>query len=265
MKIGVFDSGLGGLLITRAIRSYLPQYDYVYMGDTLHMPYGSRSRDAIYLYSKESMRVLFEEQNCNLIILACNSASAHALRRLQQEYLPAHYPDRRILGVIIPTVEEVIERKYYRIGLLGTQQTVHSGTYREEILKLDNQISMFQKASPLLVPMIEHDGLKWVKPILESYLSPLVDKGIDSLILGCTHYPYLKSEIRSILGDKIDVLSQDEIIPHKLSDYLKRHPEIERKLSRKSSIQVHFTDITEHYKNSAKQILENDQLLVRKV
>ncbi len=263
MKLGVFDSGIGGLLISKAIRSHMPEYDIVYTADTLHMPYGSRSRKAIYQYARKTMDFLFGTHDCKLVIIACNSATVAALRRLQREYLPQHFPDRYILGVVIPTVEEVYEHKYKRIGMLATQQTVYSGTYKEELEKLDPRVVLFQQAAPLLVPMIEHEGEKWIRPVLEEYLSPLMAENIEALILGCTHYTYLKEEIRSILGENIAILSQDEIIPRKLAHYFQRHPEREAVLSKNGDISLYFTDITQHYKRSAAHILEDDRIEIQ--
>ncbi len=264
MKVGVFDSGLGGLIMTKAIREALPVYDIVYFGDTLHMPYGGRSHDAIYHYTRQAMDFLFREHDCQLIIIACNSASAAALRRLQQEYLPAAYPDRRILGVIVPTLEEALARSCKRIGLLGTNQIVCSGVYAEELQKLDPTICLFQQASPLLVPLIEHNGMTWVEPVLKEYLTPLMLEGVDSLILGCTHYPYLKDQMRAIIGPDVDIISQDEIIPHKLADYLSRHPESETLLSRGGGVSFFMTDMTDNYVCSARHIFA-DALNIERV
>ncbi|MCB9989119.1 MAG: glutamate racemase [Rhodospirillales bacterium] len=264
MKLGVFDSGLGGLVITRAIRTHLPHHDLIYMGDTLHMPYGGRSRDAIYHYTRQAMEYLFSAHDCKLIIIACNTASAAALRRLQQEYLPEHYPDRRILGVVVPTLEEAYEKRLKRIGLLATHQIVCSGVYQEELSKLDPDIRIVPQASPLLVPMIEHGGMRWIEPVLESYIQPLVDSGIEGLILGCTHYPYLKDTIRTMIGSDVALLSQDEIIPRKLADYLQRHPEIDSAISQTGKSRFLVTDVTDNYVCSAQDIFR-DSLAIEKV
>lgn len=247
MKLGIFDSGLGGVLMARAIRRHLPRYDLVYLGDTLHMPYGGRSADALYHYTERAMDFLLGTQDCKLVIVACNSASAAALRRLQRDYLPARYPDRRILGVIVPTLEEALDRRHRRIGLLATQRIAACGIYAEELTKLDPTIALFAQAAPLLVPLIEHGGGRWIAEPLESYLAPLMAQRIDSLILGCTHYPYLKPQIAAIVGPEVDILSQDEIVPGKLADYLHRHPEIETALSCNGALRFFATDVTEHY------------------
>jgi len=245
MKIGIFDSGLGGLLITRAIHDALPDYDLVYIGDTLHVPYGSRSKEAVYSLSENVIDYLFKEQDCALIIVACNTASASALRPLQQQYLTKHYPDRRILGVVIPTLETAIDLGHTNIGLIATENIIQSNIYGEELCKLKADLTLHTQATPLLVALIEHDGLEWVTPILKSYLKPLCQENIQSLILGCTHYPHLKSLIRAELGDDITLISQDEIIPKKLKNYLDRHPEINTRLSKTGLIDFLVTDLTD--------------------
>ncbi|MFH1246327.1 MAG: hypothetical protein V1489_00940 [Candidatus Liptonbacteria bacterium] len=195
-KIGVFDSGVGGLLIMKALVKNLPEYDYVYLGDTARVPYGNRSQEIIYQFLEEAVEYLFNK-NCSLIIVACNTASAEALRRIQREYLPEYYPGRRVLGVIIPTAEEALPirrknknqnadnnagNKHKKIGILATEGTVSSEAYVREIKKINSRISVFQEPAPLLVPLIENGGLKWTDPILESYLRPLLKKKIDTLI-----------------------------------------------------------------------------------
>lgn len=255
-KIGIFDSGLGGLLITKAIHKHLPKYDIVYLGDTLHVPYGKHSADAIYNYTKRGMEYLFTEAQCELIILACNTASAAALRKLQQEYLPHRYPDRRILGVVVPTLETCIDRSQTTLGLIGTDFVIKSGIYEEELKKLNPKVKIHSKETPLLASMIEQGGVKWIKPILEEYLEPLKEKKIESLILGCTHYACLKKEIKDYLGEEVDLISQDDIIPPKLEDYLERHPEIERNLSRKNNMEFLITDKTDSFVNAAKDLYD---------
>lgn len=242
MKIGVFDSGLGGLLILRALKKELPQYDYVYLGDTQRVPYGNRSHETIYRFLEEAVDYLFKE-NCGLIVVACNTASAEALRKIQQQYLPKHYPKRRVLGVIIPTAEEVLKVKNVkRIGVLATQATVGSGAYVREVKKLNQKIKVFQSAAPLLVPLVENDGIKWSEPILKAYLQPLLKEKVDTIILGCTHYPILKTKIRRLAG--VRVISQDECLPRKLKDYLRGHTEIEKQLTKKHTVKLLVTDIT---------------------
>lgn len=252
MRIGIFDSGLGSLVIAKTIFNKLPQYDYICLSDTNRVPYGNRSQDTIYKFTKEAVNFLFK-QNCALIIIACNTASAMALRRVQQQYLPKHYPGRRVLGIIIPTVEE-IGKGQKKIGLLATTSTVQSGAYKRELKKISSNIKLVQQAAPLLVPMIENNELKYVSPVLKSYLARLQKEKVDAILLGCTDYPILKNKIKKIVGKKIKVISQDEIIPGKLKHYLKRHPEIEKKLSKGRKRNFSITALNPHYKKIAKTL-----------
>lgn len=264
MKIGVFDSGLGGLFVLRALAREMPEYDYVYLGDTQRVPYGNRSRETIFKFLEEAVEALFKK-DCGLVVVACNTASAEALRKIQQEYLPRNakrYPGRRVLGVIIPTAEVALAGKNSqppRIGVLATQATVRSGTYERELKKIDPRAQIFQQAAPLLVPLIENDGARWAEPIVRAYLAPLLRKKIDTLILGCTHYPALKGMIKKIAGEygkgaaAIRIISQDEIIPGKLKNYLKRHPEINKTLKKNHKRELLVTDITPAYEQLARE------------
>lgn len=251
MKLGIFDSGLGGIQITRAIRQALPEIDITYLGDTLHLPYGNRSEAAIYHYTRNCMQALLDE-GCPLVIVACNTASASALRKLQQEYLPKAYPERRILGVVVPTIEYAIEQGHTRIGLIGTNYTVHSNVYPEELSKINPDIEILQVNTPLLVPLIEYEGMAWIEEVLDSYIKPLLEKNIQTLILSCTHYVCLKDLIRKRY--KIDVISQDEIIPLKLQDYLRRHPEIESKIGKNAAAEFRVTDLTPNNAKAAENL-----------
>ncbi len=255
MRIGIFDSGLGGLVIHKAVTDLLPQYDTVYLGDTLHVPYGGRSHDAILSFTEKCVDYLFREHDCHLIIIACNTASTTALRQIQQQYLPAHYPNRRVLGVVIPTVEACIASGHTRIGLLATQHSVRSNVYAQELQKINPNAEIIPQAAPLLVPMIENDGIRWIKPVLETYLAPLIAAGIQSLVLGCTHYPVLKNEIRALLPADVQLVSQDEIIPQKIGDYLRRHPEHDAKLSRGGTHRYLVTDYSENYEDTARALV----------
>lgn len=244
MKIGIFDSGLGGLIVTHGLIQVLPEYDYLYLGDTARVPYGNRGSDAIYTFTREAVERLLTD-GCALVLIACNTASAEALRRIQQEYLPRHFPDRRVLGVLIPAAEEAVRvSRSGRIGVLATVGTVASHAYLREIWKLAPTVSIIQQAAPFLVPLIENDALKYAPPILHDYLTPLLAAKIDTLILGCTHYPYLGPEIRSLIGDSITIVSANEIVPSKLAEYLVRHPEIDQLLSRQGTRRYLLTDIT---------------------
>ncbi len=252
MKIGIFDSGFGGLDIFRHIEKTLPKYDFIYLGDNARTPYGSRSQETIYQYVTEAIDFLFDKK-CQLIILACNTASAEALRKIQQEYLVKKYPGRRVLGVIIPAIEEATEKsKNKKIGVIGTESTVRSGAFSNELAKKDSKIKTFARACPLLVPIVESDekNKKIIDLALENYLKPLLAKNIDTLILGCTHYGILKKNIENLIkksGRKITIISEGEIVAKKLVDYLHRHPEIEKTLDRKSERQFFTTDLTEKF------------------
>lgn len=249
-KIGIFDSGLGGLLVAKAIQKKLPQYDYVYLGDTKRVPYGGRSHESVFEFAKNAAHYLFKKENCVLVIIACNTVSSRALRRLQQEYLPVEFStkeNKRILGVLIPAAEEA--SIYDRVGVLATVGTVSSGAFVDEIKKLNPETQIFQNPAPMLVPLIEEGEKENAKIFIKKYLKPLLKKNIQALVLGCTHYPLLKDlikkEITMQTKSRIRIVSQDEITPKKLEDYLKRHKEIEEKISKKHSMKLLFTDITE--------------------
>jgi glutamate racemase len=249
--LGIFDSGLGGLIITKAVRESLPDIDILYYGDTLNMPYGGRSDETIHAYTRQAMDYMFT-QDCSLIILACNTASATSLRRLQQQWLPHAHPGCNILGVVVPTLETAIESGFKKLGMIATNYTVHSNVYADELRKLNSAISIIQKATPLLVPMIENDGMQFIDDVLRHYLKPLQEQGIECLILGCTHYSVLKDRIRNILGPDVAILSQDEIVPGKLVQYLARHPEYDVGHAKQSLYLV--SDLTENYKKAADEI-----------
>jgi len=262
MKIGVFDSGLGGLAIAHAIMARLPEYDYLYLGDTKRVPYGGRSQETIHEFTAEALSYLFQN-DCQLVILACNTASAEALRKSQQEYLPANYPDRRVLGMIIPAAEAVFEKEDVEsVGVLATASTVESGAYVRELCRQRDGVRVHQVAAPLLVPLIENNGRVYLEPILSDYLKPLLDNGIQSLVLGCTHYCLIKDEVRRQLA--ISVVSQDEVIPDKVADYLERHPEIESLLGKTGQRQFHVTDITPGCQEFARS-LAGDEIVLEKV
>ena len=261
MKIGVFDSGLGGLIVARAIHQALPEYDYVYLGDTKRVPYGNRSHEAIFEFTKQGVDYLFRKGNCAIIIIACNTASARALRRIQKEYLPKNFPNRKVLGVLIPAAEEAA--KFNRIGVLGTLGTVSSGTFPKEIKKMlarrsfseggNKQAKIFQNPTPMLVPLAEEGETENALPFIKKYLRPFANKKLDALVLGCTHYPLFKKEIRKILGKNIKVISQDEIIPKKLKNYLEKHPEVSKRLSKNETAKILVTDLTQSVNQLSKK------------
>ena len=232
--IGIFDSGFGGLDIMKGIVKELPNYNYIYLGDTARVPYGNRSKKAVYEFTKQAVDFLFGKK-CELIIFACNTVSSDALRRIQQEYLPKYYPKKKVLGVIIPTVEyAVLKTKNKKVGVIATEGTVKSKTFVKEFLKVDKRIKVFQNDCSLLVPIVEHGehNLEKTNRILEKYLKPLLNKKIDTLILGCTHYGILKNKIKKIVGEKTKVISGSKIIAKKLKKYLQKHSEIDNKLAK---------------------------------
>ncbi len=243
MKIGIFDSGLGGLMIAKHIVRALPAYDFIYLGDTERAPYGNRSPQVVYAFLQEAVEFLFSK-DCALVIVACNTASAQALRRIQREYLPRHHPARRVLGVLVPTVEAVVASGAHRVGVLATAGTVATGAFTRELKKAAPAAKVWERAAPLLVPMIELDELAHVDAVLARYLSPLLAKHIDTLILGCTHYPLVARRIRKLVGPNVRVVAQTDLIGGKLFRYLARHPEIERTLSRRGKVALLVTDLT---------------------
>tara|TARA_R110002126_G_scaffold13118_2_gene56403 strand:- start:95259 stop:96062 length:804 start_codon:yes stop_codon:yes gene_type:complete len=265
MKIGIFDSGLGGLYIANAMRARLPEYDYVYLGDTLHVPYGRRSVDTVYQLTRNAIEHLFAEEDCAVIIVACNTASALALRRIQQEYLVDAYPDRRVLGVIVPTLEYAAEHDLRRIGMLATEAMCNSGIYEEELGKINADIKLFAQSAPLLVPMLEHGGADFIDQALDKYLTPLVAQNIDSIILGCTHYCLLKEKISRYLGADVRVVSQDELIPEKLATYLKKHAWLEAQIGKNGRFALQITDISESFCEAARSIVGSLSCDIKKV
>ncbi len=234
----------------KRVSEELPEYSYMYLGDNARAPYGSRSHEVVYNFTREAVEFLFS-QGCSLVILACNTASSHALKRIQKEYLPFYHPEKRVLGVIIPTVEDIIEsNSAKRVGVMATEGTVSSNAYNIEIKKVDPHIEVFQKACPLLVPILEsgEKNSKVTEIVLRKYLEPLLKKRIDSLVLGCTHYGLLEDKIEEVLrGKGIRVVVEDRIVASKLKDYLKRHPEIEQRLRRRPEIKFFSTDLTEKF------------------
>ena len=253
--IGVFDSGYGGLTVLKEIVNRMPQYDYVYLGDNARAPYGTRSFDTVYEYTLECVKKLFA-MNCELVILACNTASAKALRTIQQKDLPNIAPDKRVLGVIRPTTEVVGKySKTKHVGVLGTTGTVTSDSYPIEINKFFPDITVHQEACPMWVPLVENNEYEsegadyFIKENLDSLLSK--DKNIDTIILGCTHYPLLINKIKQHLPNNITLLSQGEIVADSLVDYLKRHPDMDSKCTKAGSIEFFTTDSPENFNKAA--------------
>ena len=244
--IGIFDSGYGGLTVFKNIRENLPQYDYLYLGDNARAPYGSRSFEAIYNYTLECVRWMFQ-QGCPLIILACNTASAKALRTIQQKNLPLEFPEKRVLGVIRPTAEVIGNFTQTQvIGILGTPGTVASNSYLMEIKKIFPELKVFQQPCPLWVPLIEagEENSLAADYLVEEYLNSILkqDKNIDTLLLACTHYPLLEANILKHLPEGIRLVSQGAIIAASFKDYLSRHPEIESKITKRGVVKFCTTD-----------------------
>lgn len=262
MKLGFFDSGLGGLIIARSVMQEIPQYDTLYFGDTLHLPYGGRSSEAIYKHCTDALRFMFE-QDCALIVMACNTASVRALRQVQQKFLPENYPDRNVIGVVVPTLEEAAGLGVRKLGVIGTEFTIASGVYVEELSKIAPEVEIVQAATPLLVPMIEHQGDRWLDDVLRVYLEPLLSQDIEALILGCTHYALLKERIQNIVGVGCKVLSQDDLIPGKLREYLRRHPEYDDLITKNHSHEFFMSDVTTSYIGSARDLYK-DNLEIKK-
>lgn len=253
--IGIFDSGYGGLTIFREIRAKLPQYDYIYLGDNARAPYGPRDFDTIYHYTLECVRHLFE-MGCQFVILACNTASAKALRTIQQQDLPKIAPDRRVLGVIRPTTEIVGQfSKTRHVGVLATRGTVVSQSYVIEIEKFFPDIKVFQQACPMWVPLVEnneHEG-EGADYFVKKYLNELLVQSadIDTIVLGCTHYPLLEKKIRQYLPSQVLLLSQGEIVANSLVDYLCRHPEIETVCSKGGTVSYFTTESVADFDSKA--------------
>jgi len=256
MKIGIFDSGLGGLTILKAIAKELPQYDYLYLGDNARVPYGGRSSEVIYRFTRQAVDFLFQK-GCKLVILACNSSTANALRRLQQEDIPRDYPDRRVLGIIKPTVEHIQEHREKRIGIIGTYATIESGAYLREISKVSPQAKVYQQSCPLLVPLIEENEFKG--PLLElalsKYLRPLSRKNPQVVLLACTHYGLIKKQVEKALGPKIEVIDQGKLVATKLKLYLKDHSEIENQLFKNKQRTYYVTDLNPRFIQIAEKFL----------
>ncbi len=243
--IGIFDSGYGGLTVLREIVEALPGHDFLYLGDNARTPYGTRAFDTIYSYTLQAVRYLFS-QGCQLVVLACNTASAKALRNIQQLDLPRLAPQKRVLGVIRPTTEVIGRFSTTReIGIMGTNGTVKSGSYLMEINRLWPSVKVFQQACPLWVPLVENGELESPGTIyfVEKYLNELLgqSKNIDTILLACTHYPLLQPLIESLTPSSVRVISQGAIVAASLKDYLQRHPEIDQFCSRNGRVTFQTT------------------------
>ncbi|MCD7977511.1 MAG: glutamate racemase [Tannerellaceae bacterium] len=253
--IGIFDSGYGGLTIFDKIREQMPEYDFIYLGDNARAPYGSRSFDVVYRFTRQAVIKLFEE-GCQLVILACNTASAKALRSIQQIDLPQLDPERRVLGVIRPTVEIIPEiTSSGHVGILGTAGTIHSHSYSIEIGRMFPAVQVTGEACPMWVPLVENEEFDspgadyFVEKHLTHILS--VDPMIDTLVLGCTHYPLLEDKIKQFLPEHVRVFSQGERVAESLKEYLVRHPEMDRKLTKEGRSRFLTTESAEKFSEAA--------------
>ena len=243
--IGIFDSGYGGLTVFRSIFQQLPQYDYLYLGDTARAPYGNRSFSAIHEYTWECVQKMFA-MGCPLVILACNTASAKALRTIQQQDLKNEDPTKRVLGVIRPTAEVIGDyTKTNSIGVLGTKGTVQSGSYLIEIDHFFPDLKVYQQACPLWVPLIEN--AEYDKPGADYFVKEYLDQimaqspDIDTILLACTHYPLLQDKINAYLPKNIKTVAQGDIVAKSLADYLQRHPEMEKSITQNGTQQFFTT------------------------
>jgi glutamate racemase len=253
--IGIFDSGYGGLTVLKEITTQLPQYDYLYLGDNARSPYGTRSFETVYEYTLECVKWLFS-QGCPLVILACNTASAKALRSIQQNDLQKIDASKRVLGVIRPTTE-IIGRytKTGKVGILATNGTVISNSYPIEIEKFYPEIQVFQQACPMWVPLVENN--EYTSPgadyFIQKNINSLLQRSgnIDTILLACTHYPLLMDKIKKAIPTSVTLLSQGEIVAASLGEYLQKHPEMEEKCSKKGQISFFTTDSTEDFDNHA--------------
>ena len=266
--IGVFDSGYGGLTILREIRRKMPQYDYLYLGDNARAPYGTRSFDVVYEFTLQAVRYLFE-QGCHLVILACNTASAKALRSIQQNDLPRLDPQRRVLGVIRPTVEVVSTiSKTRHVGIMATPGTIRSRTYELELAKQSPDIKVTGEACPMWVPLVENEEYNspgadyFVRERIESLLRR--DPLIDNVILGCTHYPLLLDKIRQYMPENVHIIEQGNYVAQSLKDYLNRHPEMAERITQGGSARFLTTEQAEAFQSKA-TIFMGEELEARRV
>lgn len=260
--IGVFDSGYGGLTVLSEIRKQLPECDFIYLGDNARAPYGNRSYDLIYDFTLEAVNFLFSKGS-PLVIIACNTASAKALRSIQQNDLPKISAENRVLGVIRPSTEEIgalTQTKH--VGILGTTGTIQSGSYEVELNKFAPEICVTQHACPMWVPLIENSrhNSRAGKIFIEEDVRALMNKDpqIDTIVLACTHYPVIKSQIEDLLGDQIKIISQGPIVARKLKDYLNRHPEMENRISKYGRIHYFTTENKLVFDQKASQFLNEE-------
>ena len=266
--IGVFDSGYGGLTILSKIREALPEYDYIYLGDNARTPYGTRSFEIVYEFTLQAVNKLFE-MGCHLVILACNTASAKALRTIQMNVLPNIDPDRRVLGVIRPTAECIGSMTQTRhVGILATAGTIKSESYPLEVHKLFEDIKVSGEACPMWVPLVENNeaNSEGADFFIRKYIDNLLakDRQIDTLVLGCTHYPILLPKIQKFIPQGVKVVAQGEYVATSLKDYLHRHPEMDMKCTREGKCRFYTTEAEDKFIESASMFL-NENITVQRI
>ena len=266
--IGIFDSGYGGLTILNGIRQLLPQYDYLYLGDNARTPYGNRSFEVVYEFTRQAVTKLFE-MGCHLVILGCNTASAKALRSIQQNDLPKLDAQRRVLGIIRPTAEVIGSlTKSRHVGIFATEGTIKSESYNMEIHKLFPDITVNGVACPFWVPLVEYNEADspgadyFVKKRVDQLMA--LDAEIDTVILGCTHYPLLLPKIRQYMPKDISIIAQGDYVADSLKDYFVRHPEIEEKCTRGGQVHYLTTENPQKFKEQA-QLFLHDEIEVENV
>jgi glutamate racemase len=257
-KIGVFDSGFGGLTVLRSMVELMPNYPFIYFGDNARAPYGNKSFDLIYEYTLEGVNFLFNK-GCELVVLACNTASAKALRTIQQKDLPRIAPSKRVLGVIRPSTEEIASfTRSGFVGILGTEGTVKSESYLLELAKISPNLQVFQHACPLWVPLIEERQYDTVagKMIIASDIDLLFkeNKNIDTILLACTHYPIIKSIIQEAVEQRASIIEQGPLVALKLKDYLTRHPEMASRLGNEQPVEFYTTEREDYFNQHASEI-----------
>ncbi|MFA6989290.1 MAG: glutamate racemase [Candidatus Gastranaerophilaceae bacterium] len=266
-KIGIFDSGYGGLTILEGIRKELPNYSYLYLGDNVRAPYGDLSQQKVFDYTCQAVDFLFQK-NCEIIIIACNTVSAKALRKLQKKYINKE-SQQRILGVVIPLLEEIEETVNgceKKVCIIGTRATIKSGVFQKEIKIRSQKVKVFSKSCPLLVPMIESEQFEPEKmnEVLKKYLKRMSSKKIDYLILACTHFHYLEKNIKVFFDKETKIIETPKVIARKLKEYFKNHQDIKKKISIKKSLTVYTTgdkrQFIKFFKNNY-----NSQVKVKKI
>ena len=267
--IGVFDSGYGGLTILEKIREKMPEYDYIYLGDNARTPYGTRSFEVVYEFTLQAVEKLFH-LGCPLVILACNTASAKALRTIQQINLPVIDPNRRVLGVIRPTAECIGQLTRTRhVGILATTGTIKSDSYKLEVNKLYPDVTVVGEACPMWVPLVENNEFdsKGADYFVQKHINQLLEKdpAIDTLILGCTHYPLLIKKIREFTPAHIQIVPQGEYVANSLQDYFMRHPEMDERCTKNGTCRFLTTESTAKFEESASIFLQQEEMHVESI